>query len=287
MTAYLLLGTACMIWGHMAGGFLALILVRSDGTRRAAANEPLNPHVLARGIEIPVLGSVEVGRYSDSWLRDGLVCGLFAVDIAGFTDHRRDEHVQLYLRERLYRMLERAFDGAGVPWQACYREDRGDGALIVVPPGISVDALADPLPERLSGLVRVHNRVSSNEACIQLRVAVHVGKVYRDAYGLAGDATTHLCRLLDASRLKHLLAASGSELAFIASDYFYDTVIRRHPTLVDPVEFQPVTVDLKRSQATGWVQLLTAPSQRPCTGRIEKSCPVCHSSTGRCRLRVP
>src|SRR5215831_2033608 len=35
----------------------------------------------------------------------GQSCGLFAVDIAGFTDPQRDEHVQLYLRDALYRML--------------------------------------------------------------------------------------------------------------------------------------------------------------------------------------
>jgi hypothetical protein len=181
---------------------------------------------------------------------------LFAVDIAEFTDPRRDEYVQLYLREMLYRMLERAFDGSGVPWRACRHEDRGDGALVVVPPVIPVDGLADPLPERLCGLVRVHNRVSSESARIQLRSAVHVGMVYRDAYGFAGDAASHLFRLLEAQRVKRLLATSGSELAFIASDYFYGTVIRRHPTLIDPAAFEPVTVDLRHGTATGHVQLL-------------------------------
>jgi hypothetical protein len=186
----------------------------------------------------------------------GQLCGLFAVDIAGFTDPRRDEHVQLYLREMIYRILERAFDGSGMPWHACHHEDRGDGALIIVPPAIPVDGLADPLPERLCGLVRVHNRLSAQDARIQLRAAAHIGKVYRDDHGFAGDAASHLCRLLEAPRLKHLLAASSSELAFIASGYFYDTIIRRHPTLVDPAAFQPVAVDLRHAQATGWVQLL-------------------------------
>lgn len=186
----------------------------------------------------------------------GHMCGLFAVDIAGFTDPRRDECVQLHLREALYRMLERAFDGSGLPWRACQHEDRGDGALVIVPPAISVDGLADPLPERLCGLIRVHNRVSSDDARIQLRAAAHVGKVYRDAHGFAGDSASHLRRLLDAPRLKHLLAASGSELAFITSDYFFDTVVRRHPTLVDPATFQPVTVDTNYETVTGWAQLL-------------------------------
>jgi len=186
----------------------------------------------------------------------GQFCGLFAVDVAGFTDPGRDEYVQLYVRDRVYRILERAFDGAGVPWQACLNEDRGDGVLVVVPPEIPVDGLADPLPERLCGLVRVHNRLSSEDARIQLRAAAHVGRVYDDGHGLAGDAASHLFRLLDAPGLKQLLAASDSDLAFIASDFFYRTVICRHPTLVDPAAFQQVAVDLRHATATGWAQLM-------------------------------
>jgi hypothetical protein len=173
--------------------------------------------------------------------------------------------VQLYLREMIYRILERAFDGSGVPWYACLHEDRGDGALIVVPPVTPIDGLADPLPERLRGLVRVHNRLSAEDARIQLRAAAHVGTVYRDDHGFAGDAVNHLCRLLQAPTLKRLLQASDSELAFIASDYLYETVIRRHPTLVDPAAFRPVAVDLRHTQTTGWVQL---PGSAPLSASI-------------------
>jgi hypothetical protein len=183
------------------------------------------------------------------------------VDIAGFTDPRRDEHVQLYVREMLYRILERAFDGAGVPWYSCRREDRGDGVVVVLPAVIPVDGLADPLPERLCGLIRVHNRLSSEDAQIQLRAAAHVGRVYHDGHGFAGDAASHLFRLLDAPGLKQLLATSHSDLAFIASDYFYDTVICRHATLVDPAVFEPVAVDVRHATATGWVQLLGTPAR--------------------------
>jgi hypothetical protein len=255
MVEYLLFGTACMLWGLIADAFLALIFGRRDDRRWIAALEPPHPRAMPVG-SAPVPGNAEAtyGQYSRPL--GGQICGLFAVDIADFTNPCRDEHIQLYLRERLYDMLERAFDGSGVPWQACYQEDRGDGALVVVPPGANLDALADPLPERLFRLVRVHNRLSSNEAHIQLRAAAHIGMVYRDAHGLAGDATTHLCRLLDTSRFKHLVAASGSDLAFIASDYVYDMLIRRRPALIDPAAFEPVTMDLKWARETGWVQLL-------------------------------
>src|SRR5580692_10957219 len=126
------------------------------------------------------------------------------------------------------------------PRSSCRHEDRGDGVLVVLPPALPVDKLADPLPERLRGLVRVHNRVSSRDARIQLRAAAHMGPVYQDAHGYAGDAVSQLFRLLDAPPFKQSLAASGRELGFIASDYLYRNVILRHATLVDPAEFQPV-----------------------------------------------
>jgi hypothetical protein len=185
----------------------------------------------------------------------GQMCGLFAIDIAAFTDQRRDELVQLYLRESMYRMLDRAFTGAGVRWRACRHEDRGDGVLVVLPAVLPVGKLADPLPERLRGLVRVHNHVSCQEARIQLRAAAHVGPVYQDPHGYAGDAVNQLFRLLDTPRFKRSLAESGRELGFIASDYLYRNVILRHATLVDPAEFQPVPVPALGPDATGWMHI--------------------------------
>lgn len=234
-------------------------LDRQDTPATASSSQATGCTLLGRDDRRAVVS--RPARPRGSWT-DGQVCGLFAIDIAGFTDPRRDEQVHLYLREMTYRMLERAFDGSGLPWRICHHEDRGDGALIIVPPVLSADGLADPLPERLCGLVRVHNRLSAEEAHIQLRAAAHIGMVYRDDHGFTGDAISHLYRLLEAPSLKHLLAASGSDLAFIASEFCYETVIRRHPTLVDPAAFQPVTIDLRHAQATGWVQFLgsTAPS---------------------------
>jgi hypothetical protein len=191
----------------------------------------------------------------------GHMCGLFAIDIAAFTDQRRDELIQLYLRESMYRMLEGAFTGAGVRWRACQHEDRGDGVLVVLSPALPVDKLADPLPERLRGLLRVHNRVSSRDARIQLRAAAHVGPVYQDAHGYAGDAVSQLFRLLDAPRFKQTLAASGRELGFIASDYLYRNVILRHAMLVDPADFQAVPVPALGPDGHGWAHIPGAAAQ--------------------------
>jgi hypothetical protein len=72
---------------------------------------------------------------------DGQVCGMAVVDIAEFT--KRNEATQLYLHERLYEILPTAFNSAGIPWDNCFYQDRGDGTLVVLPPGISAKGLID------------------------------------------------------------------------------------------------------------------------------------------------
>jgi hypothetical protein len=183
------------------------------------------------------------------------MCGLFAVDIAGSTGPERDDDIQEWVHGALYRILEAAFNGSGVPWRGCLHEDRGDGAFIVIPAATGADGLIDPLLERLRGQIRRYNRMCRPEAQIQLRAAAHIGFVRYDGHGYVGDAVNHLFRLLDAPPLKRMLAASDAELAFIASDYLYESVIRRHPTLVDPDDFTPLNVRVKRTRAHAWVYL--------------------------------
>ncbi len=189
---------------------------------------------------------------------DGQLCGLFAVDIAGFNNAERDDDIQLYVHTSLYAMLRTAFDRSDIPWADCGYEDRGDGALVIVPPTLSAVGLVDPIPERLRALVRRHNRVSADAAHIQLRVAAHIGSVHHDGYGFVGHDVTLLCRLLDARPLKRMLAKSGADIAFIASTYLYDNVIRSRPSLVDPEVFQPMPVRVKETRTRAWAYALGA-----------------------------
>jgi hypothetical protein len=189
---------------------------------------------------------------------NGQLCGLFAVDIAGFNGWRRDDDIQIYVHKSLYEMLQAAFDRSDVPWFGCAHEDRGDGVLVIVPPMIPVGGLVDPIPERLRGLVRRHNRVSCDAARIQLRVAAHVGPVHSDGHGFVGRDVNLLCRLLDARSLKRMLAQSGAEVAFITSGYVYQNVIRRRPSLVDPALFQPLSVREKETRTRAWAYVLGA-----------------------------
>jgi hypothetical protein len=201
---------------------------------------------------------VGVGNGSSSVSPDGQLCGLFGVDIAGFNNWRRDDDIQIYVHKSLYEMLQAAFDRSDVPWFSCAHEDRGDGVLVIVPPMISVAGLVDPVPERLRGLVRRHNRVSCEAAQIQLRVAAHIGPVHNDGHGFVGRDVSLLCRLLDARSLKRMLAQSGAEVAFIASGYVYENVICRHPSLVDPALFQSLSVRVKETRTRAWAYVIGA-----------------------------
>ncbi|MBV9447120.1 MAG: hypothetical protein JO345_14665 [Streptosporangiaceae bacterium] len=192
-------------------------------------------------------------------LATGQVCGMFAVDIAGYTRPDRDDDIRLYLHEELYRLLERAFNGSGVPWTACIHEDRGDGVLIVLPPGIAFTGIIDPLPDRLRGLIRRHNHVSCDAARIQLRAAAHIGPVSHDGHGFVGSDINLLFRMLDARPFKRALADSSGDTALIVSDYVYRSVVRPHPTLVSPDLFQPIRIQVRYTRVKAWTHILGAP----------------------------
>ncbi|REF00970.1 hypothetical protein [Thermomonospora umbrina] len=187
-------------------------------------------------------------------------CVLFAVDVAGFTDPARNDRVQLAVREALYAMVPGAFDDALLGWDDCLHEDRGDGILVIVPARMPSVGVIDPLVGHLARRLRRHNGAAPDGQVVRLRVAVHIGEVHRDAHGLAGTSVNHLFRLLDAPALKRALADSGDDLAVIASDYFYDGVIRHADGSVDPTAFWPADVTVKETRARGWIHLPDSPA---------------------------
>jgi hypothetical protein len=198
-------------------------------------------------------------RVTSSPPANGQVCTLFAVDIAEFTGPHRDDDIRLYLHEDLYRLLEKAFDGADIPWADCFHEDRGDGVLVVLPPGIGCTGIIDPLPERLRGLIRRHNHVSSEAARIQLRAAAHIGPVHHDGHGFVSSDIDFLFRMLEARPFKRALSGSGVELALMISGYVYRNVVCRYPSLLGPDSFQPVRFQVKNTRAQAWTYLPGTP----------------------------
>ncbi|TMR01842.1 hypothetical protein ETD83_13735 [Actinomadura soli] len=196
---------------------------------------------------------------SGPWKPNGL-SSLFVCDIESFSIRARTDLVRHRLRRGMYDGLRAAFDGAGVPFERCYREDRGDGALIVPPPATDPATLLTSVIDRLRAEVRRYNDLSSGAARMRMRVAVNTGLVTADREGLVGTALNHAFRILDADQLREGLRRTGADLATIASDRVHEDLIWHGLGLVDPAEYQRVEVRVKETVAAAWMRI---PGIRP------------------------
>ena len=200
------------------------------------------------------IGRRLAGRTSSlSWA--GQNCSILFSDIAAFGAHSRDDEDRRTVRNVFYRILQDAFESSNVPWSGCYREDRGDGALIVIPAQIPASSVVDPMLARLTAALRRHNHQASEAIRIQLRLALHVGPVEPDSEGVSGEAVIFTARLLDAPALKKELAKSAADLGFIASEFVYESVLKHGPGYVNPASYQQVRFQAKESKITAWMYL--------------------------------
>ncbi len=179
---------------------------------------------------------------------------IVVVDVAGFTDRGRTMVHQHAVHEGLYNVLRAAFAEAGVDWDGCAVEDRGDGAFILVPPDVPKSRLADQLPGRLIAGLRRYNAVHSAEAVVQLRVGLHAGEVSQGEYGVVSQAVNLAFRILEAAEAKTALKLSTGVLALIASDAFYHDVIAQDPA-TDPGSYRRIPVSVKETSTVAWLRL--------------------------------
>lgn len=166
---------------------------------------------------------------------------IVAVDMADFTNLRRTDQHRRVMRHGLDEMLRTAFTKAGVPWELCYNEDRGDGKMILIPPDIPRVTIFEQLPSLLfSGLMR-HNDVYQPAAHIQLRMAVHSGDVGGDDTGKVGTALNDTFRIVDDPQVKAELRDSSGVLALAVSELVYNQVIAPDPAM-EPGRFRKFVV---------------------------------------------
>ncbi|WP_018653800.1 cyclic nucleotide-binding domain-containing protein [Actinomadura flavalba] len=183
------------------------------------------------------------------------MCSVVYTDVAGFGGGHRSDDDRLRVRAIMYTILRRVFDASDVPWAACHREDRGDGALIVVPPEIPPRSLLDPLLAALAAELAEHNHRSSPALAVQLRLALHVGPVTPDAHGVSGLAIIRAARLLEARELKDRMAATGADLGFITTSYVHEHVLTSEHGPLGKRAFQSVAVRVKETEEHGWMRL--------------------------------
>jgi hypothetical protein len=100
---------------------------------------------------------------------------IVVVDVEGFGDQRRTNRDQLAVRDGLYRAMRNAFGQAGIPWDDCGHEDRGDGVFVLVPAEVPKGLLVESLPSALVTALRTHNSTHPGPERIRLRMALHAG----------------------------------------------------------------------------------------------------------------
>ncbi len=179
---------------------------------------------------------------------------IIVADVAKFGDPARTNPHQVAVRDGMYKALTRTFARSRIRWGACTHEDRGDGVLILVPPDVPKTWLVTRLPGPLAAELTRHNATNPAQAQIRLRIALHAGEIIHDRYGVAGSAINRTSRLSDAPALKTAFAATDDVLALIASDWFYEEVIRHEPA-TQPFSYRKVTVSVKETHATAWIRL--------------------------------
>jgi hypothetical protein len=181
---------------------------------------------------------------------------ILVVDVEKFGDQRRTDAQRVTIQGGLYDLLQEAFRAAGVSWDSCHREDRGDGAMILAPADIPKALFSGRLPGQLASALYRYNRAHPADERIRLRMALHAGEVIFAGPGVVSSAVNMTFRLLDATPFKQaLLNFSGVALALITSSRFYFEVIRNSPESC-PEAYSPVPADVKETSTIGWMAML-------------------------------
>ncbi|MGH2733152.1 MAG: hypothetical protein ACRDJG_09500 [Actinomycetota bacterium] len=179
---------------------------------------------------------------------------ILVTDIAGSGRQDRKDSLRARLRTALRQMMKEALEEAGVRWDDCKAEDRGDGVLLFVPSHVPKVRLLDRFVLRLTADLGEHNDSSSPAARLQLRLAAHAGEVAWDKDGAIGTDVNATFRLVNSEVLKTALAASGCDLAVIVSDSFYQG-IRQTVALIGAHEYRETQVDVKEFHGRAWITL--------------------------------
>ncbi|RCG26129.1 hypothetical protein DTL70_08085 [Streptomyces diacarni] len=191
---------------------------------------------------------------------------LLAVDIAHSAARG---NVALHrIRDVLRESLREALEESGIDWDACLRDDLGDGFRITAPPGVRKRRLIHPLLPELAVRLRAHNRMAGPLTSIRVRVALHAGDVCLGRDGqVTGRPLEVLARLLDARQARAALDAAPDTVtaSLLISQHFYDETVRHGYPGIEPETFGKVTLAEKEHAADAWLHLpgYTGPPHTP------------------------
>ncbi|RST05061.1 hypothetical protein EF910_13995 [Streptomyces sp. WAC07149] len=213
---------------------------------------------------------------------------ILLLDIERFS--RRDDVVQVVLRRTLNKIVDQTLEAAGVEATQQYREDRGDGLIVLLSGDVAKTVLLRSLLTAVPDLLHEHNLLASDSAQMRLRIVLAAGEVAHDPHagttgGLVGHDLNQACRLLDADVLRSALAARQDEHCVLAvSAPVYEGVVRHGHRGVRPELFRQADVTVKDGVLPAWIHRgaaadgmpapATTPDPEPASGRVRASEPT-------------
>jgi hypothetical protein len=108
-----------------------------------------------------------------------------------------------------------------------------------------------------------------------------VGPVTHDSLGPSGDVLIGATRMLEAEIFKNAVVESGANLGIIASQFVYETAIRRSGGgPLDPENYLLIPVNVKESSTEAWMHLIdrigASPLMHP--GAVPRQTGLCQAS---------
>jgi len=172
---------------------------------------------------------------------------MLGIDIQGSSRPSRDDSVLPTLRAAQTRLIAEALGRQGVGKNAYALRSRGDGGRYDFRPDVSpvpvVEAVTGPLP----GLLRRHNKESSEALQLVLRLVVHGGYLVPTPDG--GDAdgadVNLLHGMLDAEQLRAELLDNGAPYVLVVSESIWYGAVRHGHGELDPDAFTPGELTVK------------------------------------------
>ncbi|MCD9141439.1 hypothetical protein [Streptomyces albireticuli] len=182
---------------------------------------------------------------------------ILLLDIERFS--RRDDVVQAVLRRTLNTVVDQTLVTAGAEATQQYREDRGDGLIVLLSGDVAKTAVLRALLTVTPELLHDHNRLASGSAQMRLRIVLAAGEVAHDPQagttgGLVGHDLNQAFRLLDSDALRDALAArTDSHCVLAVSAPVYEGVVRHGHRGVRPEQFRRTEVKVKDGVLAAWL----------------------------------
>ena len=170
----------------------------------------------------------------------------------------RSNRGQLAAQDRLSRVILAACAATGLAERDYDIQRQGDGGLVVLPTGGTIDEplLIAAFLLSVESSLRIMNRYlpDADADRIRMRVALHEGILFAASHGYAGDAVVDAFRMCDAPPVRRALALNpGADLVIVASNGLYRDVLRHGDHGLPGGPYVRHELQVKQFSDTGWI----------------------------------